>query len=97
MVLKGGSGAPELTDPQGAQVLLVCHHKLFLIESVETLTTVMESLGCTDYTIELLFYIAGFKPCGFYNIRRQAKSKHQKQGYGTISEISDKDTEIQEN
>lgn len=52
----------------------------------------MESLWCTGF-----FYIAGFKSVGFYNIRRQAKSKHQKQGYGAISEISDKGTETQEN
>lgn len=51
----------------------------------------MESLWCTDF-----LYAAGFKLLGFYNIRRQAKSKHQKQGYGAISEISDKGTEIQE-
>lgn len=50
----------------------------------------MESLWCTDF-----LSIAGFKLPGFY-IRRQAKSKHQKQGYGAISEISDKGTEIQE-
>lgn len=51
----------------------------------------MENLWCTDS-----FYIAEFKLLGFYNIRRQAKSKHQNQGYGAISDVSDKGTEIQE-
>lgn len=50
----------------------------------------MESLWCTDFPC-----IAAFKLLAFYNIRRQAKSKHEKQGCGAISEISDKGTEIQ--